>query len=395
MYDFLNGARVLDLTSVVLGPFATRYLGDFGADVIKVEPPAGDIFRYVRPSRSADMGAGFLNVNRNKRSVVLDLKDKHDRERFDELISEADVLVHNMRHSAAERLGLDPDVLRQRYPRLIYCAAPGYSSHGRYADRPAYDDVIQSACGLAALNQTSDNEPRFVPSVLCDKVCGMQLAMAILAAITRQTRTGQGCYVEAPMFEGMVSFLMAEHLAGETFRPALGEMGYERLLSEYRRPHRTSDGYITVLPYTADHWVRVLDFLEHEFAHEDWLLSSSQRNARVHELYGVLSSRMPDRTTQEWFDIFEDLDIPCSPVNTMESLLSDKHLEDVQLFSDVQHPTEGAIRTIRTPFWVDGVAEHADAPAPSRPAPQRPAPQSEDPTQTVRWRASVDDTSIK
>lgn len=365
MYNLLNGVRVLDLTAVVLGPFATQYLGDFGADVIKVEPPAGDNFRYVRPARSEDMGAGFLNLNRNKRSVCLDLKSEEDQSQFQKLLGEADVLVHNMRPAAAKRLGLDPAELHQENPRLIYCVAPGYSSRGRNADKPAYDDIIQAASGIAALNKGAEEEPRYIPTIVCDKVSGMHLAMAVLAGIAHQARTGQGCFIEAPMFEGMVSFLMAEQLAGETFQPAKGGLGYERLLSPNRRPHRTSDGYIGVLPYTGKHWFRVLEFLDHTLVNEAWVMCASQRSARINELYEVLAKHLPTRTTEQWLSIFNELDIPCTPVNSMEDLLTDKQLQDVEFFREIKHPTEGNIRSIRTPFWVDGVEQRPDTPAPS------------------------------
>jgi len=328
MYDLLKGVRVLDLTSVVLGPIATQYLGDFGADVIKVEPPSGDIFRYVHPSRSEDMGAGFLNMNRNKRSVCLNLKNTEDLASFHRLLKDADVLVHNMRLSAAERLNLGPEQLKQSNPTLVYCYTPGYGSRGCNADKPAYDDIIQAASGIASLNKGSENEPRFVPTIVCDKVGGMHLAMAVLAGIAHQAKTGDGCVIEAPMFESTVAFLMAEQLAGETFIPAIGTMGYERLLSPYRRPHKTKDGYIGVLPYNGEHWQRTLNFIESDLANENWVQSSAERSARVGELYAALSTAMLERNTDEWLQIFKGLDIPCTPVNSMHDLLSDQHLQD-------------------------------------------------------------------
>ena len=341
MYDLLKGVRVLDLTSVVLGPIATQYLGDFGADVIKVEPPSGDIFRHVKPSRSEDMGAGFLNMNRNKRSVCLNLKKDEDNEQFFNLLSGADVLVHNMRLAAAVRLGLGPEQLKNSNPELVYCFAPGYGSRGRNADNPAYDDIIQAASGIAALNSGTENEPRYIPTIVCDKVGGMHLAMAMLAGIAHQAKTGKGCVIESPMFEGAVAFLMAEQLAGETYLPAIGTMGYERLLSPYRRPHKTKDGYIGVLPYDGTHWLRVLEYLKSDLATEEWVQSPTERSARVSELYEVLSEAMPGRTTDEWLQIFQELDIPCTPVNSMQDLLSDKHLQDVGFFSESEHPGEG------------------------------------------------------
>lgn len=368
MYDLLKGVRVLDMTSVVLGPFATQYLGDFGADVIKVEPPSGDIFRFVRPARSKDMGAGFLNLNRNKRSVSLDLKTKEDMARFQELLADADVLVHNMRPEAAKRLGLGAEEVHKTHPRLVYCAAPGFGSRGRKADHPAYDDIIQAASGIADLNKGADGAPRFLPTILCDKVGGLHLAIAVLGGVVQQAKTGKGCVIEAPMFEGLVSFLMAEQLAGETFRPAQGSLGYERLLSPHRRPYHTKDGYIGVLPYNGKHWAGILRFLAHPLADAQWVQSPSERSARVGELYEVLADAMPERTTKAWLSIFADLDIPCTPVNSMQDLLTDGHLADVDLFQDVDHPSEGALRSVRSPFWVSGAPEVSDTPAPQHSA---------------------------
>ena len=365
MYDLLKGVRVLDLTAVVLGPLATQYLGDFGADVIKVESPSGDIFRYVRPARSDGMGAGFLNFNRNKRSVSLNLKNDGDRSRFFELLAEADVLVHNMRPGAAKRLGLDPEAIRDAYPNLVYCVSAGYGSSGRNAEHPAYDDIIQAAAGVAHLNRNQNEEPRFLPTIICDKVGGMHLAMAVLAGVAHQARTGLGCFIEAPMFEGLVSFLMSEQLAGETFRPPLGKVGYERLLSPHRKPFPTKDGFIGVLPYNGKHWASFLNFVGREdLANADWVQDSAARSENIDKLYAVVADVMPERSTAEWLEVLRDLDIPCTPVNSLDDLLTDDHLSDVGLFQDVEHPTEGALRSVRSPFWVQGAKECPDAPAP-------------------------------
>ncbi len=366
MYDFLKGVRILDLTAVVLGPFATQYLGDFGADVIKVEPPAGDIFRHVRPARNDGMGAGYLNFNRNKRSVCLNLKKDADRDRFMVLLKDADVLVHNMRPGAAKRLGLDPEVLRESHPNLVYCVSAGYNSQGRNAEHPAYDDIIQAASGVADLNKSQTGEPRFLATIICDKVGGMHLAMAILAGVAHQSKTGKGCFIEAPMFEGLVSFLMSENLAGETFRPPLAKVGYERMLSPYRKPFATKDGFIGVLPYNGKHWASFLTFAGRaDLADADWVQDSASRSDNISELYAIAAEIMPSRTTADWLQILHDLDIPCTPINTLTELLVDGHLEDVGLFQDIEHPTEGAIRTIRSPFWAKGVEEQSDMPAPN------------------------------
>ena len=365
MYDLLKGVRVLDLTSVVLGPFATRYLGDFGADIIKIEPPSGDIFRHVRPTRSEGMGAGHLAFNRNKRSIGLNLKDPADHARCLHLLEGADVLVHNMRPVAAKKLGLDPERVRTRHPKIVYCVSTGYGSRGRNANLPAYDDIIQAACGAAHMNRDCSGAPRFLPTVLCDKVGGLHLAMAVLAGVIRQTKTGRGCLIEAPMFEGLVSFLMAEHLAGETFRPARGKMGYERLLSEHRRPFATRDGYIGVLPYNGGHWARFLNLVGRSgVATAEWVQDAARRSENIDRLYAIVAEVMPERTTAGWMEALRALDIPCAPVSSLEELLDDAHLSDVGLFEETEHPSEGTLRTIRSPFWVEGADRHPDKPAP-------------------------------
>ncbi|MEO1199297.1 MAG: CoA transferase [Pseudomonadota bacterium] len=379
MYTLLKDVRVLDLTSVVLGPIATQYLGDFGADVIKVEPPSGDIFRHAKPARSSGMGAGFLNLNRNKRSVSLDLKDAADLERFQALLDTADVLVHNMRPAAAERLGLDPASLRQSHPGLVYCTAPGFGSRGRNAGKPAYDDIIQAASGIADLNQTQDGAPRFVPSLICDKVGGLHLALAVLAGLVHRLNSGQGSVIEVPMFEGLASFAMAEQLAGETFVPAEGGIGYDRLMSPNRKPFATKDSYIALLPYNNRHWVDFLTFIgRQDLAGADWVLDASARSERVDELYAVIAEIMPSRSTAEWLKALEALDIPCTPVNALSDLLNDDHLTDVALFQEIDHPTEGALRCIRSPFWVEDMDYCPDAPAPR--LQDQPAP--------IAWRSN-------
>ncbi|WP_171181466.1 CaiB/BaiF CoA-transferase family protein [Ruegeria sp. HKCCD8929] len=366
MYDLLGGARILDLTSVVLGPYATQFLGDFGADVVKVEPVSGDIFRYVRPGKSETMGAGFLNLNRNKKSVVLDLKSVDGRQKFDELLGGADAVVHNMRTSAAKRLGIDYESLKQLNSSLVYCSAPGYGETGRGNDLPAYDDIIQAASGIAHLNANADGEPRFMPTIICDKVGGLHLAIAVLAGLVRRANTGKGCFIEAPMFESVVSFLMAEQLAGHTFQPPIGGLGYDRLLSPHRKPFQTKDGHIGVLPYNTQHWSRFLRFVgRDDLAEAEWVQDSTMRSERVGELYEVISEKMPEQTTDEWLQCFKKLDIPCSTVNKLSDLLNNGHLQDVGFFKNFEHPTEGNLRSARSPFRVLAADEKPDRSAPS------------------------------
>jgi len=248
----LAGVRVIDMTTVAMGPYATQILGDMGADVIKVESPDGDVFRNAAPMRHAGMGAAFLNLNRNKRSVVLDLKQDDEKALMLELLADADVFVSNTRPQALRKLGLDYESLRHRNPRLIVCGTYGYSERGPYAGRPAFDDVIQAMCGLAALQGHNSSEgPEYVNTIMADKCAGLTATYAIAMALYEREKSGLGQAIEVPMFETMVSFNMLEHMAGQTFVPATSGMGYERVLSPHRRPYRTRDGYLGLLPYTT------------------------------------------------------------------------------------------------------------------------------------------------
>ncbi len=366
--DLLQGLRVIDLTTIILGPYGTQILGDLGADVIKVETPSGDLFRSPRPGRSDDLGAGFMAYNRNKRSVVIDLKSAEGRASLDRLLSEADALVHNMRPAAAERLGLGLDDVRERHPHLVYVRTPGYDQDGPNADLPAYDDVIQAASGLAAMiGEGTDGPPRYVPSVVCDKIGGLHLTIAVLAGLVSRERTGSGRRIEAPMFESIVSFLLSEHMAGHGFEPPEGPFGYERARSPHRRPFETADGWIGVLPYDGGHWRRVLNEVgRDDLADADWVQDPIRRSERVGELYGVLADAMPRRSTAEWTSTFSRLDVPFSPVVAPADVLHDRHLAEVGFFPLVEHPTDGTVRMIRSPFRDrdPGAATTPDRPAP-------------------------------
>lgn len=346
----LQGIRVLDLTSVIAGPYATQMLGDLGADVVKVETAQGDIMRWPGPARSPGMGAAFLNCNRNKTSIVLDLKAQADHAAFMELADKADVFVHNMRPAAAARLGLSYADLQARNPDLIYCAIVGFGQDGPYRDRPAYDDVIQAASGWASLEWTTGGEPRYAPTIVADKTAALFAASAINAALLHRERVGEGQYIEVPMYEVMVSFLLVEHLGGRTFSPAEGPAGYSRLMSQHRRPYRTKDGHISVLPYTAAHWKRFFVAAEREdWASDQRLTSDSARSGCIDELYQRVSLCLPNRTSTEWINLLTAEDVPCSRVNSIDDLLADEHLKAVNFFSVSTHPTEGDLVNIRPP----------------------------------------------
>lgn len=367
MLDLLSGIRVVDLTTIILGPYGTQILGDLGADVIKVEAPGGDLFRAARPGRSDELGAGFLNFNRNKQSVVLDLKSDEGRADLDRLLASSDVLVHNMRPAAAERLGIGLDDVRVRHPHLVFVRSPGFDQDGPDRDRPAYDDVVQAASGIASLvGEHVDGEPRYVPSVVCDKVGGLHLTIAVLAGlVARERADGAGRRIEAPMFESFVSFLFSEHLAGHTFEPALGPIGYQRITHPDRRPYRTADGWLGVLPYDGRHWRRMLGLLgRDDLANADWVQDPVRRAERIGELYGVLADGLAARATADWVEAINAIDVPCSPVAGLADLLDDEHLDAVGMFPIVDHPTEGPLRQVRSPFRDRDGGERADRPAP-------------------------------
>ncbi len=368
MTAILQGIRIVDLTAIVAGPYATMLLADLGADVIRVEAPGGDGYRAAPPGRHPGMGAPFLTINRGKRSVGLDLRTDGGREVLHALVRGADVAVHNQRPEPARRLGIDAAALTALNSRLVHAVTTGFGADGPDADRPAYDDIVQARSGLASLLADGDGAPRLAPTILADKVTGLQLANAVLAALLHRERTGQALTVEVPMLETMAAFLMAEHMGGRAFDPPLGDPGYNRLLSPGRRPHRTADGWIVVLPYTTRHWQAflVLADLGGE-GWEDVVADPDQRAARIDELYALVGRVLPRRPSSWWLRACAEVDVPAGPVRTLEGLLADPHLTAVGMFPVVEHPTEGRVRLPRSPVRYGGVAPSAAGPAP-RPA---------------------------
>lgn len=368
----LHGIKIVDLTTVVAGPYATQMLGDMGADVLKVEPPGGDVMRAPGPARSPGMGAAFLNCNRNKRSITLDLKVERDAARLRDLIADADVFIHNMRMDAAHRSGLDPERLLARHPRLIYCAIVGFGQDGPYRDRPAYDDIIQAASGWAALARRTGDEPRYAPTIVADKTTALFAVGAINAALYHRQVAGQGQAIEVPMFEAMVSFLSVEHLGGRSFDPPLGPSGYSRVLSQHRRPYRTADGFIAVMPYTGAHWRSFFRTAgRDDWAAETALTDGTARAAMIDTLYARLAECLAGRSTADWLSALDSADVPCSAVNTIEDLLEDPHLKATGFFESVEHPSEGRLINVRpavrfsgTPSTIARLAPAPDAEAP-------------------------------
>jgi crotonobetainyl-CoA:carnitine CoA-transferase CaiB-like acyl-CoA transferase len=341
----LAGVRVVDCTTVVLGPWAAQQLGDLGADVIKVEPPEGDTTRQLGPMRHPGMGAFYLAVNRNKRSIVLDLKQESARRVLLRLAERADVLLHNYRPQAARRLGLSYEMFRAVNPGLVYVATYGFRAAGPYGDKPAYDDIIQAASGIASLQSALVGEPRYVPTIVADKTSSMTVLAAMLAALYHKARTGEGQEVEVPMFESLVAWVMVEHLYGETFVPPLESAGYRRILNPYRRPFKTKDGYLAILPYTDQNW---RDFFtltgRHDLLHDARFKTFGTRLRHIEVLYEELGMIAGTRTNAEWLAELDRHNIPAMIVNSLETLLRDPQLEATGFWQIVEHPSEGTMR---------------------------------------------------
>ena len=348
----LSGIRVIDMTTVLMGPYATQMLGDFGADVVKVEGPAGDVIRHASPQRSPGMGALFLNANRSKRSVSLDLKSSVGRAALLRLCGSADVLIYNVRPEAMTRLGLSYEEVSAANPRIIYAGLLGYARDGPYASRPAYDDLIQGACTIPYLvARAGGGPPRYVPTAMADRTVGLHAVNAILASLVERGRSGLGQQVDIPMFETMVSFILADHLQGLTFDPPLGPAGYARQLSPERRPYETRDGYICALVYTDEQWRRFFAAVGRpdEFTQDPRFRDFNARIDHVDEVYGVLGEILKHRTTAEWLVLLEAADIPAMPMHDIDSVLQDPHLVQTGFFRVVEHPTEGPIVSMAVP----------------------------------------------
>lgn len=346
----LQGIRVIDLTTVMLGPFATQIFGEMGADVIKIEAPGGDIGRWTGVGKSPGMSAAHMIKGRNKRSVILDLKKQEAREVLRRLVESADVFVHNIRPEAAKRLGIDYDTVAGWQSDIIYAAATGYGEAGPYVDKPAYDDLIQGASGLAALSGAVTGTPRYGPNVLADKTVGLYLTYSISMALFHRERTGEGQRIHVPMYESFVSFVMNEHMQGHTFEPPIGPPGYKRLLTPHRRPFPTTDGYICVMPYSDKHWQKFFEVAGRGELKEDARFADQpSRSKNIDALYEIVGEILKSRTSAAWLEILEAADIPITPMNSPSDLFECPHLKQVDMFPLVDHPTEGRMRHIKVP----------------------------------------------
>jgi len=326
----LKDIKVIDLTTVAMGPLASMWLGDFGADVVKIEAPGGDSTRHTGPSVEPGMAATFLNTNRNKRSVVLDLKQPEAREALRRLVDTADVFMHNIRPQKLAKLGLEPAALMARNPRLVFAGLHGFGEDGPYGGRPAYDDIIQGLSGCADLMRRRIGEPLYFPTITADKTTGLIAAMAILAALTGRVTSGRGAVVEIPMFECMAGFTLVEHLYGRSFAPPQGAMGYPRVLSPNRRPYRTTDGYVCMLPYTDAHWRAFFDEAgTPHHAADPRFVSIAARTAHTDELYALAGELIATRSTGHWLEACERISVPAAPMLSLDEIVDDPHLAAV------------------------------------------------------------------
>ena len=346
----LGGIRVLDLTNVIMGPFATHIMADLGADVIKIESAEGDSVRTYRPNRHEGMAGTFLHLNRNKRSVVLDLKSASGMAAMKKLIATADVFVHCLRPRAIEKLGLGYEAVRSIKPDIIYCGGYGFGAKGPYRDKAAYDDIIQAGSGLAALHVPARGEPAFMPTVICDKLSGQAIAYSVMAALFHRQRGGGGQAIEVPMFETSAEFAYLEHLLGFVFEPPIGRPGYSRVVSPRRKPFRTKDGYMCILPYSDQNWRDFFDFIDRaELKSDRRFFPLADRAAHLESLYELIEAEAPKRSTAEWVEFCDEVSIPCMPVLSLEQLPDDPHMKAVGMFGRDEHPSEGPYKVIRAP----------------------------------------------
>jgi crotonobetainyl-CoA:carnitine CoA-transferase CaiB-like acyl-CoA transferase len=382
----LTGVRIIDLTSVILGPYGTQVLADFGADVIKVEPPEGDVIRHAAPLRHSGMGHIFLHHNRNKRSIMLDLKQPQARDALLRLIAGADALLHNSRPQAMARLKLSYDDVKAVNDRIVYVAAYGYSERGPYAGRPAYDDLIQGMVAIPSIFETSGGEsPRFVPSAIADRVTGLSMAHALTAALYYRERTGHGQAIEVPMFETMAELILSDHMGGHTFDPPAGPPGYPRMLAPHRAPYKTSDGYVCVLIYIDKQWRAFFKMIGREAMMDDPRFASQEARSRnIAEVYAFVAEQLVSRTSAEWLAAFAEADIPATPLNTLDDLIADPHLHATGFFRREEHPSEGTLRTMGVPStWSE-----------SQPEPRLPAPRLGEHSMDILREAGCSESEI-
>ena len=348
----MSGYKIIDMATVLMGPLATQIFGDYGADVIKIEPPEGDVMRHAGAKRNHAMGSMYLSTGRNKRSVVLDIKKPEGKAALLKLCETADVFIHNVRPEAMRRAGLDYESMRAVNPSIVYVSLVGFGEGGRYANRPAFDDIIQAATGVCNLFQRAGHEePPFIPWNVADRITGITAVHATLAALLLRTRTGDGQAVEVPMFETVTQMVLGDHMGGMAFVPQAGESGYARLLSPGRRPYKTLDGYFVITPYTDNQFTALLGAIgrEGEMKTNPILIDLQTRQRHWPEIYKLIAGVMATKTNAEWLEICSRNGVPGTPVRALKDLVHDEHLNEVGLFCESDHPTEGRIREMRPP----------------------------------------------
>jgi crotonobetainyl-CoA:carnitine CoA-transferase CaiB-like acyl-CoA transferase len=356
MFEPLKNTKILDLTAVVVGPVATWRLGQYGAEIIKVEPPSGDLMRGLGGMSPTGQHSGaYLHLNRGKKNICLDLKKEGGQDIIQKLVEWCDVIVANMRPDALERLGLDSATIRTKYPEKIYCLVTGYGTDGPYSGLPTYDSVLQGASGIAGLTMARDGKPAYVPMLICDHVVGEITAGAIMAALMQKQNTGVGASLEIPMFETMASFVLQEHLAQQSFEPPVGPAGDLRLLSPHNQPVKTKDGYVS---FTINTDIQVKTFLKitdrPELLNDERFVTVASRAKYVSEWFEIRGAALANKTTDEWLEVFRKADLPAMPCHTLETLTNDPHLKAVDLIDFENHPTEGKTAVIRSTIHVDG-----------------------------------------
>lgn len=358
----LAGIRVIDLTAMVFGPYCTQIMADMGADVIKVEPPAGDNTRFINAGPAPGLGGVFVNVNRGKRSVVLDLRQEHGKAALARLIETADVFIHSMRGKAIAKLGFSYAEVAAINPRIVYANCYGYSRRGPDADRPAYDDTIQAECGLPHVQQLMTGKPDFVATIIADKVAGLTALYATMMALFHRERTGEGQEVEVGMFETMASFMLVEHASGAMFDPPLGPAHYHRPTARNRKPYKTKDGYVAALVYNDKHWNAFVDAVRPKWATEEFS-TLEKRAKQIDRVYGLLGETFGTRTTQEWLDLLEELHIPAAPLRTTDELFENEHLNSFGFFDPVE-TAQGPVRFPGIPTWMSASPGRIESGAP-------------------------------
>jgi crotonobetainyl-CoA:carnitine CoA-transferase CaiB-like acyl-CoA transferase len=359
----LAGLRVVDLTGMVMGPYCTQIMADMGADVIKIEPPEGDITRYVSVGPAPGMSGVFVNVNRGKRGIVLDLRSEAGKIALRALIETADVFIHSMRAKAIARLGFGYAEVAAINPAIVYTNCYGYGRRGPGRDLPAYDDTIQAECGLPAVQEQLTGEANYVGTIMADKVAGLTALYATMMALFHRERTGEGQEVEVSMFETMASFMLVEHANGAIFHPPLGPAGYPRALAPNRRPYRTRDGYIAAMIYNDKHWSAFIEAVRPAWASERYA-TLEQRARQIDTVYALLAETLRERTTQEWLELFRELEIPAASLNTPDGLFDNPHLNTAGFFETVDSP-HGPVRFPGVPTWFSRTPGRVAGPAPA------------------------------